>query len=54
MTSIQNTIVNRLPVVTKVGQLLVRVDEFIEGDGFVLVVVCGFSVGVVGDDFVMF
>lgn len=38
MTSIQNTIVNRLPVVTKVGQLLVSVDEFIEGDGLVAVV----------------
>lgn len=43
VTSIQNTIVYRLPVVT-----------FIEGDGLVLVVIWGLSVGVVRDDFVMF
>lgn len=51
--SIQNTIVNCLPAVTKVGQLLVSVDEFFEGDGLVLVVVCGLSVYVVEDAFMM-
>lgn len=54
MTSIQNTIVNCLPVVTTVGLLLVSVDEFIEGDGLALVVVCGLSVDVVGNAVVMF
>lgn len=39
--------------VTKVGQLLVSVDEFLEGDGLVLVVVCGLSVYVVEDAFMM-
>lgn len=53
VTSIQNTIVNCLPVVTTVGQLLVSVDEFIEGDGLALVVVCGLSVNVVGNAVVM-
>lgn len=53
MTSIQNTIVNCLPAVTTVGQLLVSVDEFFEGDGLVLVVVCGLSVYVVEDAFMM-
>lgn len=53
VTSIQNTIVNCLPAVTKVGQLLVSVDEFFEGDGLVLVVVCGLSVYVVEDAFMM-
>lgn len=54
VTSIQNTIVNCLPVVTTVGLLLVSVDEFIEGDGLALVVVCGLSVDVVGNAVVMF
>lgn len=54
VTSIQNTIVNCLPVVTTVGLLLVSVDDFIEGDGLALVVVCGLSVDVVGNAVVMF
>lgn len=49
----QITIVNCLPAVTKVGQLLVSVDEFIKGDGLVLGVLYGLSVGVVGDGFVL-
>lgn len=44
---------NCLPAVTKVGQLLVSVDEFIKGDGLVLGVLYGLSVGVVGDGFVL-